>query len=1539
MTSMRRLKAFGAFLVLAAVITTAHVWSEPAQQKQGKRSRANLSPDPAEQTFVDDLASAKFAKGGVLTYRTSQGELLFALQLKPTLEAVPSRPCDYLIMVDTSASQAQGPLAAAITFAEGLVAELQPSDRASIWTVNIPTATKSLSRGFQSGGSDALRDAVSSLKQEVPLGDTDLKGGLKKAMPSFEHNPERQQVIVFLGDGMSIHDPITAADRAALCEEMVRNDIQFYSVPVGPRFDPANVHGLATATGGEVVRFQPQGRSADAIKSLKTALSEPLLKAKGYDLGPNVVEAFPSTLPPIRSDAPTLVVGKMKEEGPINYKINGTVQGKEIRVEGTANVTDSDPDNFFLVSMVDQWKNNKEQPAATRADRVLAYAYEQTRLAQADLLAQAEWAMGQDKLEAAQGLFLQTKKLNPQNIEADAGLKIVDRLKSGAINKEKLREQLAQDKNGLRAITQATPPQPPPPPPGQAQPPAVEQEDLLSQQRRRIVVEEQRVAALVDEAQRQARRLLSTDPDAARDLLKRAYATVRDNPDLTDRVRLTLSSGLEDTLRNIEVEGARIKQDRERAAQALADARRRQDLDQARQVEEERTRARLQRFANLMNQARFEDAYQVALSVIQDAQNSGRPIPPAATAAYNIGLTMNNLSQLQELKRVREERWLLVLMQAERSHVPFPDEPPIQFPPAQIWRELTKLRKEQYENSGFTDPDPATLRKIREMKAALNRSIDLEKGIEANTPLKDALEFISDRFGITILIDTQAFKSDLSVDAVEDQPVKLPKMTNVSLGTVLRMLTAQINGTWLVRRDYVEITTGQRMVVDKVLRVYPVADLVIPIPNSFNQRVVNQSLTILGTAPGLGLQLGSPAALGGIASGVGLGAGLGALGAGLGFGGFGALGQAAAGGGFGGFGGLPGVNAQGGQVNLGFGGGNFGFGGGQLGQFGNLGGQFGLQGGDQSTLLVTLIRQVVGNQREWQQPGFFQRPAAATGPVNPAGQQAGVDDDEAEKLNPEQLNSLGYYPPARALIVKGTSRYHTDIGGGLLSPRPGGNAAISQMGDGKLAIVPKDKRRENEQKLAQAKQASDKKLAAKTSKKPADLKELAKLDPKQIWQDALAKGVNDPGLIIACVDFLAQAGRYDHVVEFLKADLRQGIVVKPWVYEALALALEASGGSPEMIERAYASAVDLEPQDASGYVRASKAMGDRKLYDRAVAYCRQAALLEPNSPASYEEAMLYADLAQDSSAMQWAAGNLLRRDWPSEDQNLHEKAQAKLRELAGRLRQAHHSSEADRMVTAADKLRERDLVIELTWEGEADLDLEVKEPIGTVCSFLQRQSPGGGTLLGDGYTDAGHESYVAAKAFSGDYHVTVRRIWGRPMGGKANLEIIEHMGTARENRRRETIAFDRKYTMSVAMADGRRTKTEFVPPPAVKKKSPERKGPSQSDSVLARLRMEANPEFAGEEYGPRGGASTLGAALSTPSPDPKPALPEQLVYETKVAPMVDNGTDFTMQVSVSPDDGMTRMKLSPVFQTVNATQAPTIHNPYLPDSTENSGVP
>src|SRR2546430_2643918 len=123
MTEGRRLLAVSAILALAAIVSYSHVWGEPARNKELDKWRAEgdkPAATAADRQFGEDLASSKFAQNPVVTYRTQEGETFFALQVKPELPRVAARPRDFLVLIDNSASQTQGPLANAIKITEAL---------------------------------------------------------------------------------------------------------------------------------------------------------------------------------------------------------------------------------------------------------------------------------------------------------------------------------------------------------------------------------------------------------------------------------------------------------------------------------------------------------------------------------------------------------------------------------------------------------------------------------------------------------------------------------------------------------------------------------------------------------------------------------------------------------------------------------------------------------------------------------------------------------------------------------------------------------------------------------------------------------------------------------------------------------------------------------------------------------------------------------------------------------------------------------------------------------------------------------------------------------------------------------------------------------------------------------------------------------------------------------------------------------------------------------------------------------------------------
>jgi hypothetical protein len=97
----------------------------------------------------------------------------------------------------------------------------------------------------------------------------------------------------------------------------------------------------------------------------------------------------------------------------------------------------------------------------------------------------------------------------------------------------------------------------------------------------------------------------------------------------------------------------------------------------------------------------------------------------------------------------------------------------------------------------------------RRLHEKLGKPVTLEKGIDPNTPLRDALEFLSDRYQLSIIVDASAFKAS-GLDDVESAPIKLQRMTNVRLDTILQLVAAQVGGSFLITADGIKVTTPQR---------------------------------------------------------------------------------------------------------------------------------------------------------------------------------------------------------------------------------------------------------------------------------------------------------------------------------------------------------------------------------------------------------------------------------------------------------------------------------------------------------------------------------------------------------------------------------------------------------------------------------------------------------------------------------------------------------------------------------------------------------
>ncbi len=1477
MTFLKRLRVLpvvlGVVATLATLGTSLFGGADPAKTGQPIR------PDGGK--VVEDLVINKFSKLPALTYQLRDGEVLFAWQVKPTIEATPARPRDILVMVDTSASQAGRPLQQARQILTGLAGILSPNDRVSVWVASTPAATRPLTKGFFAPGADEVREAAVALTEvEYGSGATDLKNALNKSLATIAPARGRQQIVLLLGDGDSAFNPITEDDRIALGTRMDTTDIGFFAVPLGIKVNPQNLHGLAAHTGGAVVRIQEDlanpVKRTEFVTRLITSIDTPVVKVDKFKFGAEVGEVYPTKLPPLRADRTTLVMGKLaKAVETISVTVNGTVNGRAVALNLSEKVPTPQIDNFFLNMMLDQWRDapHKDSPAMLQSDRALALASTQVKLYKDEFLVQAVWAISQSQWDDATKLFEAVRKIDPNDRESATGLAMLEKLKAGKLNKVEFEQKIA-------ALGKKQEPKDPPlvvnPPAGVPAP-----QDILKEAAARRQVEEQRYKVLVDATIRRARQLLRTDPDTAYQDLKRQRDEIAAYDAIGNASRNQMTGDLEAVMREIFLKGAEVKRQAAAEREAIAKTRQRLNEFDREQDDEARTKNRIDQFRQLMKQARFELAYQEAQLMIQERVTKGQTVPPTAVASYIIGQQATQLREWKELVRIREDRFLLTMMQTEKSHIPYPDEPPVHFPPAAVWRELTSLRRDAYLNSNL---GPAPSQSQLQLKSLIEeQEVLLDDANLNDVPLFELLQKLSKRYAVTFVIMEEHFKAEQVNDIKEKKPnLAATQLRGMKLGTFLDIVLLSMNATYMVRPDYVEITTFSRRLEEKVTRVFPVADLVIPIPSSVNQQTLQQNLQFQQSQLAIfGQVIGAANFFGNAGGGGGQFGGQGGQGGGMGAQ-FANLGQ----------GNMP----Q--QQNQGFGAGGLGVGGGQLGQFGNLGGQFGLQGGDQSKLLLNLIKETVA-RGEWADDPNGGAPVDPNAPM------------EAPLLTANQLNSLGYYPPARALIIRGTSRYHPAASiklkkaeGMAAGPQNPRNPRVVAVNDPKAPVVGAEKAGLHNPKVDEI--AMRKKLGN---------------DPKQMWNAAIDQTVTDPGIIVAAAEFLMEMDEYGHAAEVLKGALRKGLATDDWVHESLAVALAATKqADPSEVERAAVSGIDLDPSDSKAYLKAAKAEANLKNHAQAIAFCKRAAECAPDQPVAYANALAYAEAGKDvqTDAVVWAVKGLQNRDWNTTDGiNYHDQVKTRLPRLVEKAEKA--GQKVDGLRKAMSEQTQRDLVIELLWQGAADLDLTVAEPNGSVCSATQKRTTGGGVLKCDILEQGGDrsEQYTAALAFKGTYKVSVKQAFGKPIGGTATVKVTKFKGTPKESFDLITIDLTAPKTVEIKLEAGSRTELAAV--------SNDVEGVLQTEE----FRSEANRGGLSETSGFGGGFGALSGGATATSGRPNVPVVNEMT-EKSLPGIGSTAADLRASVKVNADRQTMSFHVNPVFGTGKPVTMPKV--PLIPGS-------
>ncbi|MBL8830191.1 MAG: VWA domain-containing protein [Planctomycetaceae bacterium] len=792
---------------------------------------------PAEKPAV----SATVLPVGVDTFARPNGEMFYALGVAAKSNTAPeARPHDIVVLFDTSASQSGEFREKALTALKSFLDTLSDQERVRLLAVDLSAVP--LTESFVAAKSPAMVKALEMLRKRVPLGATDMAGALEAAHASFADMGERVGAVVYIGDGMSTAQLVATPRMQQLVDRYVARRVPISSYAIGPRLDTVMLGILANHTGGALFIDKEPNSGNQAGMELAAAATAEVIWPRDVKLPESLSRALPAQFPPLRLDREAVLIGRAdrKIEGKIDF--TGELAGQPVAYTWTLSVRNSTDDNGYLVDLVNGSTKDKGLSLPLVGNSALQDISALVGLKTHALAILAQQALATGSYDHAEQLSGEVLRLDATHPEALAIRHAI----------AKARTSKSTGPRTLKLVNFQVAPEAIPAP---AVGPAADGNLLERIQEERKVLE-QLMRLEVTTTINKGRAMFGTEPGAAIDLLKLALDKVLKAPELSADTRTQLRNQIEASL--MEASRRKIEKDaRDVQAQQIASERQnRMQLVRDLQNKEEKLKQLMDRFENLMDERRYGDAIDIAELARREA--------PRNSAAVQAGQIAENVLAVRSAKAYQEASfrgWQQMMASVDRSSIPFTDDPPVVYPDAESWRLLTE-RRAKYKNVDLASKKSDNEKLIIE---TLGKKVTLENLDQI--PLRDVIDIIKNQHKIPVLFDTKSL-GDAGVQ--EDVPVTI-NVKDVTLRSALRVLLRPNELTYLIKDEVLLITTkaaADDIALNGVTKVYPVADLVVPIPQ--------------GGLSGFGGLGGSGGGIGGMSGG---GGGFGGGGGGGGFGG------------------------------------------------------------------------------------------------------------------------------------------------------------------------------------------------------------------------------------------------------------------------------------------------------------------------------------------------------------------------------------------------------------------------------------------------------------------------------------------------------------------------------------------------------------------------------------------------------------------------------------------------------------------------------
>lgn len=732
----------------------------------------------AQASKAEDAPQAK-----VLQYSAESGDAVQAVLLQAPKSADTFTVRDHIVLVDTSASQNGGHRVQALATLDAFLANLADGSRFRLFAVDV--APEELTQGLTASKGDAADRARALLARRAPLGATDLGRALQTALASAK--TAKNASVVYIGDGVSGLRLIPAARMQTLVDGFRAIKVPVSSYAIGPRRDLQLLGVLANWTGGNVVLDDGTTDARILGGKLAQTAEQTVVYPSSVSAQPVGTTLLPATALPLRGDRATVYLTR----GTTPTSLVAKADSGDVR--WSVDSATSNSDNAFLATLAQRVEHSPINAP---------FAGEQLLTAAKDAFAQRI-----DQLSALGDAALLDRDLNQA---AEYG-KAIHQLDPSNEQAARLTESAAK----FKTISQVSQPADPTAPSADA---TTQQQtgSLIAEIEVLQAIKTQQFQSIVARTIQEVRRVAEEDPDAALSTIKRAIGAVKAAEDIDPDQRIALAKRLQGVLADVkgQKEVAELKSIRAQERVAAIEAQRRLIDDIA--IADDRLERLIDNVRSLIETASHgePDKYLEAEAVSEEAVNL-QPGNGVATAAQVVSEASGQLYTAFFMRSLRADRFLETLEQVERSHVPFPDEPPIRWPRPEVWKALTERRK-QYAS---VDLHKATTAE-RRITAALDDQTTINF---ADTPLTDVVDYLSRTHEIPIILDVVAIEE---AGLLVDEPVNLV-LAGITLQSALKIMLAEFELTYVIEDEVMKITTVEVAAEKLSTRVYPVGDLVV----------------------------------------------------------------------------------------------------------------------------------------------------------------------------------------------------------------------------------------------------------------------------------------------------------------------------------------------------------------------------------------------------------------------------------------------------------------------------------------------------------------------------------------------------------------------------------------------------------------------------------------------------------------------------------------------------------------------------------------